>query len=444
MRARAGFLLVGALLLGAAGASAQVGIVFNRAGSGARAAGMANAFIAISDDGTAASWNPAGLGQLRRPELSLVSATAARSFSAEGFRTRDDLAVFSPVRSSYQSTFLEFASLAVPVTIAGKPVTFQAAWRRLYTLDYRESVSTTREPLVPEGAPAVSIDGNNDIVGAIDLLAIAGAIKLTPRVALGTSLNLWRGSWRIDEVATVAALDPPGPTAFRQFRQDNRINGESFSAGLLLTYPRWSAGFLYLSPLHSDLRTTSSLALSGVPPLPTEVVEGTIRFARSVGLGGAWRPDPRWTVALDLTWDDWSGTELDSPPTGRVNFFDQQPLDRTSTRDTLSVNAGAEHLFHGEGFVVPLRFGAAWEPQGPRSPYTRDPVDFVMLAAGGGYNTNRFKLDAAVQFRWSHFRDGGRYGFEDSPPLLPSSVGERNIKEWRLKLSVIVRFPDAR
>jgi hypothetical protein len=443
MRARAGLLLA-AHLLGAAVASAQVFPFFNRPGSGARAAGMANAFIAISDDGTAVSWNPAGLGQLRRPEVSLVGATLARSFSAEGFRTRDDLAVYSPIRSSYASTFLEFASLAVPVTIAGKPVTFQAAWRRLYSLDFRESISTTREPLVPEGPPALRIDGNDDIVGAIDLLSIAGAIKLTPRVALGTSFNLWRGDWRIDEVASVAALDPPGPTAFRQLRQDNRIDGESLSAGLLLTYPRWSAGLLYLNPLHADLRTTNSIAISGVPPLPTEVVEGTIRFARAVGLGGAWRPASRWTVALDLTWDEWSGAELETSATGRVNFFDEQPLDRTSTRDTLSVNAGAEHLFLGEGFVVPLRFGAAWEPQGPRSPYTRDPVNYVMLAAGGGYNTNRFKLDAAVQFRWSHFRDGGGYSFEEFRPLLPSSVGERSIKEWRLKLSLILRFADTR
>lgn len=175
---------------------------------------MANAFIAISDDGTAASWNPAGLGQLRRPELSLVSATLARSFGGFGFRTRDDLAVFSPVRSSYQSTFLEFASLAVPVTIGGKPVTFQAAWRRLYTLDNRESVSTDREPLVPEGPPALRIDGK------------------------------------------------PGPTFFRQFRQDSRVDGESLSGGLLLTYPRWSAGLLYLNPLHSELRTASPTASS--------------------------------------------------------------------------------------------------------------------------------------------------------------------------------------
>ena len=44
----------------------------NPVGSGARAIGMGSAFIAVADDATAASWNPAGLTQLRKPEVSFV------------------------------------------------------------------------------------------------------------------------------------------------------------------------------------------------------------------------------------------------------------------------------------------------------------------------------------------------------------------------------------
>ncbi len=44
----------------------------NPVGSGARALGMGGAFIAVADDATAASWNPGGLVQLERPELSAV------------------------------------------------------------------------------------------------------------------------------------------------------------------------------------------------------------------------------------------------------------------------------------------------------------------------------------------------------------------------------------
>src|SRR5262245_27042219 len=128
MTPRASGPLLLALFLASAGAHAQVGTVFNRPGSGARAAGMANAFIAVSDDGTAASWNPAGLAQLRKPELSVVSSTFGRSLWANGFRTRDDLSAFTSAHSSYQGPYLDFASRAVPVT-PGKPVTVPASWR---------------------------------------------------------------------------------------------------------------------------------------------------------------------------------------------------------------------------------------------------------------------------------------------------------------------------
>jgi hypothetical protein len=201
-----GALLVSALLAGASAAAQS--IVFTRSGSGAPAAGMANAFIAVSDDGTAASWNPAGLGQLRKPELSVVSTTSGITLRAEGFRTRDDLSAFTTARSSYQSTYLDFASLAVPVTLWGRPVTFQGAWRRLYTLDYREVISLNREPLAPEAPPPARIDANSDVLGSVDLVSMAGAVKLTPRLALGGSFNLWRGHWTQDGSITDAAVPP--------------------------------------------------------------------------------------------------------------------------------------------------------------------------------------------------------------------------------------------
>src|SRR5215813_12462072 len=196
MRARAGGVLGAvAVLLSAPAGAQQNTVVFTRTGSGARAAGMANAFIAVSDDGTAASWNPAGLGQLRKPELSVVSTTLAQTTSLQGFRTRDQLSAFTTQDSSSRTTYLDFASLAAPVTLWGKPTTFQAAWRRLYPLEFSDVVSIRREPLAPEAPPAALIDSNGDLSGGVDLLSIAGAVKLTPRLALGVSYNLWRGHW---------------------------------------------------------------------------------------------------------------------------------------------------------------------------------------------------------------------------------------------------------
>jgi len=439
MLARAGLLAL--VVASASGASAQTGVPFIPTGSGARAAGMANAFIAISDDGTAASWNPSGLAQLRKPELSVVSTTVGDSSAAGGFRTRDELASFSTARASYRNTYLDFASLAVPVTLWSKPVTFQAAWRRLYSLDYREVVSITRDPLVPEAPPPVRFDGNGDTIGSVDLVSAAVAVRLTPRFALGASFNAWRGDWDEFSVVSATPLEAADVSRFESVSQTSRVRGDSFNLGLMLTYPRWSVGLLYQNAVSADFSTSQAVTSSDAPGAAAET-EGTLRFPRAVGIGGAWRPAPRWTVALDLTWEDWTDTILDTPYTGRINLFDGLPPDRSSTRDTLSVNAGAERLFAGDGFIVPLRFGVAWEPQGARDPYTRDPVNFVLLAVGTGYNTNSLKFDAAFQYRWASFMTGADFGTVEYSPLLPSAVGERSTQQWRLKLSLILRVTD--
>ena len=212
---------------------------------------------------------------------------------------------------------------------------------------------------------------------------------------------------------------------------------------MMFAYPRFSLGVVYQNPLTSDYSASVSGVSSEIAGGVTQQYDGQLHFPREWGLGGAWRPAPRWTVALDFTWDDWTEAILDTPQTGRVNLFDNLPPDYTSTRDTWSVNAGAERLFAGDGFVVPLRFGLAWEPQGARDPYTRDPVNFVMLALGTGYNTNSLKFDAAFQYRWTSFESGAYFGPGESSALLPSSIGERTNKQWRLKLSLILRLVDS-
>jgi long-chain fatty acid transport protein len=434
--------IAGFWLTCAATASAQVGVSFNRTGSGARAAGMANAFIAVSDDGTAASWNPSGLAQLRKPELSIVSTTSGDSASVAGFRTRDDLASFSSAESTYRSTYPDFASLAVPVTLWKKPVTFQGAWRRLYSLDYREELSVTRVPLTASAPPPVRLEGNSDVLGSVDLFSAAAAVKLTTHLSVGASFNLWRGDWDETHVHSATPLDAPGVTEFGSVSQSSQVRGQSFVLGMMLTYPRFSVGAVYLNPLVSDFDSSAVGVSSTREGEVTQVLDGELHFPRAFGIGGAWRPASRWTVALDFTWDDWSETFLDTPTTGRVNLFDGLPLELSASRDTWSVNAGAERLFTGDGFVVPLRVGLAWEPQGARDAYTRDSVDFVLFAVGTGYNTNSLKFDAAFQYRWASFESGAEFGPGGASPLLPSAVGERRNSQWRLKLSLILRLTD--
>ena len=57
----------------------EIGTSPNPVGSGARAMSKGNAFIAVADDATAASWNPGGLTQLQEPEWSFAVEFISRS-----------------------------------------------------------------------------------------------------------------------------------------------------------------------------------------------------------------------------------------------------------------------------------------------------------------------------------------------------------------------------
>ncbi|HEU0105012.1 MAG TPA: hypothetical protein VFT38_02495, partial [Vicinamibacteria bacterium] len=169
------------ILAGGLEARAQ-GVSLSRAGSGARAAGMGDAFVAVSDDGTAASWNPAGLAQLRQPEFSLVYGVTQRGLSLSGLRSPDESMAFA-LRNplDFTGSSVDFASAALPFSLVRRPATVQFSWRRLYQLSnvFGGDIDRflTNQPTVPVGSTFLE----DRLTGAIDVLSVAGAVKLTSR-----------------------------------------------------------------------------------------------------------------------------------------------------------------------------------------------------------------------------------------------------------------------
>jgi hypothetical protein len=427
-------------------AHAQVLVPLTRAGSGARAAGMGNAFVAVSDDGTAASWNPAGLAQLRKPELSLVYSVSEHGLRFTGERSPDERFAFSNRRVDYTNSALDFASLALPFEVVHRPVTLQLGWQRLYQLTGNVNGEVVRQPLAEPGAEAPSISIDDRLRGQIDLVSLSGAVKITGRTSIGGSLNICRGRWR----STTSIVESTGGVSdFVSIDSRNRVRGHNFTAGLLLTYPSWNAGLVYHSPFWSSYSLHNELRSSQAPAVTLDGGgSARFRFTRNLAAGVAWRPAVLWTVTADLTHDQWTDALVDrvrGNPTP-VNFFDGLPPSLSTTRDTLSFSIGAEHLFPREGSVVPLRLGFSWEPQGAMDPLTRDPVDYLTLSAGTGYNTNRLKLDLALQYRRAAFQASDILTVDTAlaDGLNRDAVGRVGAHEWRLKLSAIYRISDTK
>jgi hypothetical protein len=266
------------------------------------------------------------------------------------------------------------------------------------------------------------------------------AVKLAGWLSLGGSLNIWRGDW----TEQAGVVEPAGASSdFLMFRNESRIRGENITLGVLFTSGRLNAGFVYNTPFWSSYRLHQEARSNGRPPLSYDGGDDAeFRFPGSLGAGLAWRPAPRWTVALDVSHDQWTDTlvrGLDERQT--VNFFDGMPPEFSTTRDTTSINVGGEHLFLREGSVIPLRLGLGWEPQGGMDPITRDPVDFFLFAAGAGYNTNSLKFDAALQYRWGGIRVSDVYTIASALSGARDAFGHSRASEWRFKVSAIYRIP---
>ena len=90
----------------------------NISGAGARAMGMGGAFTAVADDATATFYNPAGLAQLKRPEVTAVGYLASK-------KTIWDVAVtaapeYSESAENTASNFsLNFGSIVYPLNPGG-------------------------------------------------------------------------------------------------------------------------------------------------------------------------------------------------------------------------------------------------------------------------------------------------------------------------------------
>jgi len=196
-------------------------------GSGARALGVGGAFTAIADDATAASWNPAGLTQLERPEFSFV------------YRLKHDRNSHWSGNSDYQvgednynNNALNYMSAVLPLRLFEHTVVFSLNYQEVYDFSQRfharfndRSTSTDRrtqsedtmetlynhyaldngyvdvtEYLTTHKTTLLDQTLNSSTLGKMDFeqegsvqaVTPAFAFQATPKLSFGMALNLYQ------------------------------------------------------------------------------------------------------------------------------------------------------------------------------------------------------------------------------------------------------------
>lgn len=299
---------------------------WNITGAGARAEGFGGAFIGIADDATAISWNPSGLGQLERVELSAVGRWIGEKYEWE-----------NPLRpsaneSKTQSHFTyNFASIAFPLH-AGK---------------------TT---IVPAVGFQKQLDGyvqtdSYEATGGANTISPGIGIKLHPMLYVGGAVNIWLGNFENAEKETDTTYG---------VNRDGSYTGLNFTAGLLVDFEGMKKpipiklGAVVRTPFDLDVEADYQF-LEGTTIHEAGKFDNVVELPFMIGLGASGRIGDNFTLAVDFE------TRL----YGDCKIF--RSRNKGELRDTLllsdsetnlnQIRVGAEYLIVTRAGVIPLRAG---------------------------------------------------------------------------------------
>lgn len=412
-------------------------------GSGARAAGMADAFVAVADDATAASWNPAGLVQLERPEISVVG-----QFNA----VQDDFfsAIHNEINSTHRSQSLDLNYFSftypLPVLVVGHNVCVSLSYQRKY--DFTRKLHLKYNSISPGAGGSLAeayytMDYKQD--GGLGALTPAVAIELTPRLSLGLSLNFWRSSFLADngwdQTTNIKSFAKFGSLAVvggsRIIERYEDFSAQNAALGVLWNITdKWNLGFRYDTAFGGNARYTYSEvgwdallpSVGGSLVWPnayalTKHETRRLNFPATAAAGVAYRPNDRLTLSLDITrtdWNDFYFTDGEGRKFSLVNGVDiRNKLTRPDFQPTTTVRFGTEYLFLPKQPDEVLKYlwsvrGGAFYDEEPASHRrnrlaliddkgTGRPDSFTGLALGCGLLTRqRINLDLAYQIRYGN------------------------------------------
>jgi long-subunit fatty acid transport protein len=438
----------------------EIAISPSPVGSGARAAGMADAFVALADDATAASWNPAGLVQLERPELSIVGAYNGlfEWFSADFHDEVDS-------RPSSGNLDLNFLSVTypLPVLILGRNSSVGLYYQRKYdfsrqfTLEFDHSTVSPRDKLVLNVFDKLDFEQE----GGLSTITAAFAFELTKRLSLGVAANFWRSTpfaengWKQTMRRQTFAQRGTDFSLNRKTSEEEYkdFTGENLTLGLLWNVSnKWNIGARYDSAFTGNadftarsLSFTNNLSSSQTGNNRFQLIPGykserrDVRFPATWALGAAYRPNKRLTLSWDVTTTDWNEFYFKDSAHNRISLvnagnFDQVIFPPKFNR-TYTVRFGSEYVFVPK--IPEETLNRLWTVRGgvyyDQEAASNEPDNFWGATAGIGLQLfGRINIDAAYQARWGNDVNSdfirGIHGFDE------------DVMQHRFLLSTVIYF----
>ncbi len=412
------FSVVIAIITGLPGVALASGI--NLEGLGIRAVSMGGAFIAVADDESAIYWNPAGLTQLRGSGLSLGVYSMSSSMSDRDGASNNSVfdGSFDPNQGDTFPAFVETEPQNFDDTEENWPgagtmpscMYFKNFGR--YTLAGGVygvgGAYSMYEDVIYDPSNNARIEG--DVFAIFGVMAFNASIgyQLTDQLSLGLGVELLHSDFRVD--VDKDYLDATGEPGNYEYKAKVREHGYGFQGNLGLLYKvneNFSIGLDYKTGSSYDLEGETKVKLRG-PGAPFQSNEKSdsrteFKYAPSLGIGFAYRPQPTLTLAADVVVADWR----DFKWMGSTAVYDEQgPLLQNADGDpdwrlAYSYHVGAEWRYSSR---YTFRAGVLWEESGVPSDFegltTTTIGDIRFLNFGLGVQHEKWKVDYLVGGMW--------------------------------------------
>jgi long-subunit fatty acid transport protein len=378
-------------------------------GSGARAYGMGGAFLARADDATAASWNPAGLSYLRRPEISLVGAR--NSFSSQEVRPAIDFVE----TETGKGRVADFVAGTFPVSIG--PLTGSAQ------VSYQRVINFTTDRI----AENPDIVRTGEANGGFDVIALGTGFRVGDSLRVGGTINRWLNGY------TQAFIREPrvGRTRGRADQvSEYEISGWNANVGVIWEVaPSLNLGVVGKTPFSADV--TLRRERTDIHPSGTAFTRNAwdsddvvLDLPGAMGVGASWRPLGQLTVSADYTRTFWSKARIrnfftlaptpegeDPPPpkaTGDFYLSLPYPTFTTAAHDTDQIRAGVEYVLIGQSVRWPIRAGY-FSDRLTYSDASGESPRFTGATVGLGVGVGPLLLDVAFVYETGEYVDASQF-----------------------------------
>jgi long-subunit fatty acid transport protein len=397
---------------------------FNLYGGGTRANALGGAFIGLSDDGSAATWNPAGLTQNDRIYTEMDWGFAHQQVT-NSLESPTDLPILYDNTTSQSIAHFYFLSFNGPLTLKGQRFHLAATWNRAsfvnYEAEYTQSDFTGLPIDLAPGIELQSVGHYTNVQGGPEYATLAMATQLKEeKLSVGFGLNIFLGNERDSLQTTQNFTDFTIPRQVVIQNVDRRdYSGVNFNFGALFQASQFTVGVTARTPFNLELThdardantvyevTTDSLLLITEFSVLSDY-KTRIGMPLQLGLGLTYRPQENLVLSGDYEYKGFSQSKT---------FYQADALDPKSDfveydpewKDVHQFRMGVEYQIGLGWGVIPLRAGFRTEPQ----PYSNqvDVQEPLVDLSGTGTTANQgdqvvgsvYTLGSGVQWRQIRF-----------------------------------------